>query len=419
MREYEKKLELRTAIDDCLSGVERLPSQRAQILRRATGGTRGRRKLSATAVLALLLAMLSVGALAAAWLSAREIVEQQVVPMAQGNDGAQIKDTFTNAELARVVALAEENGVEIPQRLRDLLARGEGYWEEETIMALAKAQFGPLPGRWSLEEQRWFEEMMVAIGFKAYNVCRIPGEGDLTLEQALDMARNYLAAQYGADASLLADPQAYALTKTYEVQQNDDGSVTDPAWYFWFEPMSLLYDEFIVTMDHRGNVTDVQARMGRAQDYDAVNSHYDSTYGPEHTWAPEVWVAYGRDMQQVGDEFAPARAFKRTAYILPPPGAISREEAIKRAVDAIGPRDWIQTGACCYESGGRAVWKAALIAVNEEGFGETTTVELDAMTGEILSTYVMDLYLDRWFLRYVPSEVYHDVVNEPEPEGLG
>lgn len=100
----------------------------------------------------------ALGAVAAVRLSAREIVERQVVPMALENDGGGVNETFTHEELARVVELAEENGVDVPEKIQTLLENGEGYWEEETIMALAKAQFGPIPGRWTLEEQYWFED---------------------------------------------------------------------------------------------------------------------------------------------------------------------------------------------------------------------------------------------------------------------
>lgn len=42
-------------------------------------------------------------------------------------------------------------------------------------MAYAKSLFGPYPGQWTLEQQCWFEDAVVAIGYKDYNAARVPG----------------------------------------------------------------------------------------------------------------------------------------------------------------------------------------------------------------------------------------------------
>lgn len=106
---------------------------------------------------------------------------------------ADVNTTFSNEELASIVALAEENGIKLSNSILRSLEKSEGYWEEEVIMSLAKAQFGPYPGQWTLEEQYWFEETVVSIGFKDYNQCRIPTEDDLFYEEAYAKAKAHIA----------------------------------------------------------------------------------------------------------------------------------------------------------------------------------------------------------------------------------
>ena len=97
---------------------------------------------------------------------------------------ADVNTAFSNEELQHIVALAEENGITLSDNIFRALENGEGYWEEEVIMSLAKAQFGPQPGQWTIEQQYWFGEMDVAIGFVDVNHNCLPGEGDLTYEEA-------------------------------------------------------------------------------------------------------------------------------------------------------------------------------------------------------------------------------------------
>ena len=72
-----------------------------------------KKRLSIGLVLALLLCLLTLGALAAALLSGQEIIEGHLVPMAQENEKNKPlgdEQVFTNAQLKQVLLLAEEGG---------------------------------------------------------------------------------------------------------------------------------------------------------------------------------------------------------------------------------------------------------------------------------------------------------------------
>ena len=421
MADYLNRRQVREAIDDCLSGVMSRPSMRGEILRRAAKEQRPvQGKLRMALVAALVLTLLTVGAAAAVWLSMREVVEQAVVPIALDNDGVGIEDTFTGEELERIAAIAQENGIEISEKLRQKLESGQGYWEEETIMALAKAEFGPIPGRWTLEQQYWFEEIAVEIGFKDYNAARIPGEGDLTYEQAVALAADAMQAHYGADREKLLGGEEYLITRGYHAYRDENGQVQEPTWYLWFEPVNLAYDEYIVTMDRTGEITEVKGSIDRGKNYDAVHDHYSDMYGQEKTWTQEVWVAFGRDMQGVQSDMRIARGFQQTQYIEIPQGALSRTEAMERACGVLERGDVLESSAVCMLSGDARnlpIWKVRLL-IEEESGRQTVMAEIDCMNGDVLGVYVMEEG-DGWSRPFVSEAVYQRLREERRPQGLG
>ena len=185
----------------------------------------------------------------------RALVDGKIVPMALANDDGEVVEAFSAGELAQVIALVEESGLTVPESLRERADGGEGYWEEETIMALAKAQFGPIPAGWTLEDQFWFEEAVIAIGFKDYNSRRVPGEGELSYDEALDKAEAALVEAYAADG--LRNTQAYRVLCMYQEWKDEDGALHGPEWYIEFEPLAPGGDWYDVTMDRDGNVTAV------------------------------------------------------------------------------------------------------------------------------------------------------------------
>lgn len=422
MNEYLRQEQVRQALDDCLSGALSMPSQRAAILRRAAKEERkpARGKLRMAMAAALILTLLAVGAVAAVWLSMREVVEQTVLPMALENDTADTVDTFTPQELEKIAATAAENGVMLPEKILSKIESGEGYWEEETIMALAKAEYGPIPGRWTLEQQYWFEEMAVAIGFKEYNAARIPAEDDLTYEQAAALAADEMQARYGADRERLLGGEAYWITRGYNAYRNENGQIQEPVWYFWFEPVSLADDEYIVTMDQAGKIIEVKASLDRGKDYDAVHDHYSDVYGQEKSWTQDVWIAFGRDMQGVQSDMRIAKCFQQTQYIEIPQGALSRADAIERARSAKEYGDILESGAVCMLSGDERnlpVWKVRLLVDTEDG-RETVMAEIDCMSGDVLGVYLMEEG-DGWSRPFVSEAVYQRLRRERHPEGLG
>lgn len=400
--------------------IDRLPRKERYIVKT---------KLSAGLVLAILLCLLAVTAVAAVLLTGPELVEQEVLPMALENDTGAVNDTFTNEELKQIVALAEENGISLSASILRALEKGEGYWEEEVIMSLAKSQFGPYPGQWTLEEQWWFEEVIVTIGYKDYNRCRIPGagetpiEGELTYEEAYAKAKAHIATQ-GYDASLLDDRTRYALWRSYYADQTSDGSILEPWWYFWFEPLDMDLPEFILEMDVKGNLTAFTHKpglsealaSGTATFYELYDLYYNK-YGTFADWTPEIFVSFKEAVDTIDagkyEHYKVVQAFQATEFILPPEGALTGSQASDLAMAAVNRPDTNPGGAACILDGHRAIWKIMLYENSEAAW----KVEVDCMTGEVLNVQPRSETGGTWQF-YVPMSV-EITIPTPNPEGNG
>ena len=94
------------------------------------GEPRVKKKLSTGLVLAIVLALLSLTALGAVLLSGMEIVDQQAVPTAKGNDGdVRVNRDYSHEELMHILAIAAENGITLENDhfIMEAVARGEGW----------------------------------------------------------------------------------------------------------------------------------------------------------------------------------------------------------------------------------------------------------------------------------------------------
>ncbi len=342
-----------------------------------------------------------------------------------------VNTTFSNEELARIVALAEDNGITLSDNILRALEMGEGYWEQEVIMALAKAQFGPIPGQWTIEEQYWFEEMMIAIGFKEVNCCRLPAEGEMTYEDAYARAVALLQAEgWVDDPAWLDDRTLFDLHRTYEVSEEFGD---EPMWNFIFEPKQLDLPTLSVLMTATGEVEGIGRMPGLSEQLAAgmpaisVIDVFTDVYGSVPSWTPEVFVAYVEALRQsdLSRSSQNVRLYLATEYILPPEGALTSEEAIAIAVQHLCGDSAASIrvgGAYCFRvdggqpGSGGARWKITIALDNNR---ISDMVELDAMTGEILEAYKTDPD-GNGIQFYIPRQVYEaPIPATPEPPSFG
>lgn len=137
-----------------------------------------KKKLSVGLIIAIMLMLAAVTALAVALLTSREIVEEHGLPIASQSEG----DVYSAEETNFLLDLAKENGIVLSETgmasIRAFLELGKGYYKEEMLMELAKAEFGQDTAYWSPEENKWFSDVCAAIGFTDQPHSALPGDNE-------------------------------------------------------------------------------------------------------------------------------------------------------------------------------------------------------------------------------------------------
>ena len=412
---------------------EALPAVPADFAARAEGLIAGlpaertepmKKKVSLGLALAAVLTLLALGALAAVLLTGQELVEQEAVPVAQQNDTQWRTTTeFSPEELAEFIRKCSENGIDLDETdaIMQAIRRGEGYDEEETIMAVCRAAFGGNYGEWTLAQQYWFQDMMVAIGYAAGNDMQMPGTDDLTEEAALAEAVRQLQAKYGAETPL-ADRTRYCVERSFS-RDEDTG---ESFWWFSFTPREIDLPQAAASLNKAGELTD---SSWTAPDWtpgtysaDAALGAAQSVWGwdMEHTWTQEQWLRLGRLIADADPEVEPGfynrnqiAALRQTVYAEPTEQDLPRERAEEIALAACEGEEKKPWGAVLMEADGRRIWKICVRTLRERGTYmdsyDIRMLELDAATGEILNSRMQDAAVENW-ARWVPDSVYSSIM---------
>ena len=417
-----------------LSGLRTSSLQRDQLYQNAVGGYKVKRKLTVGWVFALVLMLFTVTAVAAVLLTHTEIIEQFAVPMALENDKNDItQETYTNEELAQLIAILSENGITLDEdtRIMKALENGEGYWEEETLMAICREAFGGMFYEWTIEQKHWFENMTVKIGFKEKNPYRIPGEGDMSVPEAKSHAAKLLKEEYGVDLPAESNEQWILLEWFYESWTDVDG-VHPAEWQFEYSNPNTNITEYIVSFDRTGKLLDINEAgfHGDAAKFDSWNMadrFFSDKYGAMSSWPVEAWAEFGAAIAHMEPESSNQWCYINAGYRLPPENAISSEQAISIATERVSLSGDTETMIICCTSDGRPIYKVRL-SIHFPGNETKATydaiwcLEMDCMTGEILDmweyTYGPDSIPIRMYVPFsvqesAPSFDKSDVVEDP------
>lgn len=124
--------------------------------------------------------------------------------------------------------------------------------------------------------------------------------------------------------------------------------------------------------------------------YVNVTDAYTAVYGVWWDWTQEIWLDYAAALRQAEVQSnRTGRAIAATDYILPPESALSHDQVAAIAIAAVDPAAQTKALFPCFELDGRAVYKVLLFTRpgNSTLLSGTHTVEIDAMTGEVLGVY--------------------------------
>lgn len=376
-----------------------------------------KRKMSVGLVLAVILMLLTVTAVAAAILSGMEVIEQQAVPVAQGNDReVRPVEDYTHEELQSILAVAAENGIFLDDdsSIMRALRRGEGYSEEETIMALCRVAFGGLYYDWTLDERYWFENMMVRIGWSMENNMVLPPEGELTSAQAHELAATLIREAYGAQIPV-GDQAFYRDEVWYTPADETDWSVG--SWSFTFRPKSLDGDIYRVSFDGKGGHVDTGKEpllfddCGVAYLLDRTSGVY-GYYTRDLAEIPaEGWYDFGQHVEKYkrpDDSSAELQGYIRSEYLLPGEGDITVRQAREIAFADAGVADYAEVNEVLLGKGNQRIWKITFHGDRVDGVTPVWTYEIDSADGTILLKKDMSRDVLYW-ARFMLEETYQAV----------
>ena len=422
MREDLSRAKMHKAIDSTLSGLNGDPWLFQRVSARAAEGeTKVKKKFSAGLILAIIMILIAAVALAVTLLTHQEIVEQVAVPLAVDNDaGVGVNNTYNAEELAELVRSLNENGITLEEnnRIMQALQNGQGYYEEETIMEICRQAFGGNYYTWTLEQQDWYEKLMVQIGFHESHQTRMPGEDNMKYEDAEAFAFRKIREAYGQDLPL-EDRSVWQLSRQFYVENPEDPA--SAAWSFSLEPKDIDHGQYYVSLsdqDPEGTVFVSANIFDWTQPYtgDELLGHFNMVYTWNHgQWSQDVWQKLHEMLQKAemdpdSRDAQTLKAFRITEYPAPGEKDISRETAIQKAKESLQDSRAALDGAVLTEYEGKRIWMVSfVINPSGEGIADDTAgffaVSVDSETGTILDSRKQSLD-DSTAFAYVPVDAY-------------
>ena len=408
------------ALDTELAGVRTTLRERNRMYENAIGGTKVKRKLTAGLVLALVLVMIMAAAVAAVLLTRQEIVEQVAAPMAMENDkDIGVEGSYTPEQLAQLIQTLNENGFTMEENNALMQARqnGRGYWEEETMMEICRQAFGGNFYTWTLEQQDWYQHLMVDIGwYESYESC-LPGEENMAYEEAEAYAFTALKKQYGENLQP-ETRELYTLSRQFYHDIDNDGKAT---WNFTLDPKDIDHGMYNVRFEDQhpdetvfcqANIPDWTQPYTGEKLLNSFQSVYSWFYGQ---WPQAAWQRMHEMMQQAelnpeGYAYADCRGYQMTAYPEPAKEDLSREDAIQKAKEALNKDRAALDSAVLTEYNGDRAWLIGLViyqpmdgAEDEEAGRYVITVE--STSGNIRSVRKSTAD-DSASIQFVPEAAY-------------
>ena len=337
--------------------------------------------------------------------------------MAQQNDSAgYVQESFTHEELVQLIQTLNENGITLEEdgRIMAALRNGQGYWEEEVIMAICREAFGGLHYAWTIEQKHWFDEMMLQIGFKERNNYAIPGEGDMTIPEAKAHAAQLLYAEYGVTLPAESNEQ-WKLREWFYAPWNDYEGHHNAMWKFEYVNPASGETEYWVSFDQQGTLLESEMAWflkedAKARSYSHAQEMMDMKYGGPANWTIEAWAEFGELIAELEPVEVWEKRYAEGGYRMPPEGSIPALKALGIAQEAVSLEGQTRSQVICCTSNGRAIYKVTL-RIHFPGNEASATydaiwcVELDCMTGVVLEMRQYDYENSESMMMYVPFTV--------------
>ena len=277
MEDRKDKQIVQQVFDSSLSGIQDDPWMAQRVLNKAhevpgTGGFVVKKKMSTGLFFAVILMLVTVTAVAAILLSGKDFVNLFLAPMSSQTEA----DVWNEEELNQILVLAEENGLKINDDIRSALASSASIYKEELMRMFMKIDLGFYPATWPLEEQASYDELLVKYGLKEERTRFLPVEGEISEEEAIDIAEKYVLENWNVD---LNEGQ-YTRYTQYMLSQDDESGIVSKIWDIEYEAADGT--TYVVCLRPDGSVIEDQfmTYIHRPQ----ADASDDDTQAPDDIW---------------------------------------------------------------------------------------------------------------------------------------
>ena len=220
MSEYQRNVKMvQEAVDERCAALRPDPylAQHVMFAAEREGGIAVRKKVSLGLVIALILMLLAATAVALVAWNGKDMVHRVLAPMVQDTSD----ETWSAEEINMILQMADKNGIELPKGIEGRIRQSNPVYKEELMRLLMKADYGESPALWPIEEQAWYDELLVQVGLRSERTRFIPGSGETSEEAALQTAASYASEKWSAD---LEDASTYRVYRQYMLTEDADGN---------------------------------------------------------------------------------------------------------------------------------------------------------------------------------------------------
>ena len=169
------------------------------------GGLTVRKKFSMSFVLTFILIIFSLTAVAAVVLSGTDFVNQYLAPMADTTES----DSWSQEELRYIKEIAEQNGVQFSEEIMKEFASEDKVFKETLMRLFMKMELGDSPASWTVADQAWYDELLFSHGLVEERTRFVPEGDELTEDEAVAIATEYVRNNWGVDVSVATNCRQY------------------------------------------------------------------------------------------------------------------------------------------------------------------------------------------------------------------
>ncbi len=348
MCEELNRKEFHEAIDTTLSGLQADPWLAQRVVNRErTSEPVVKKKLSFILVLVIVLILITVTALAISLLSGKRFIEDTLAPQSTISD----EKVWTPEEIEEIRRQIKEQGIVITPEIETKLMTINPVYKEELMRSFMKMDLGYYPASWPLEEQAWYDELLVELGLKDERTHFLPENNEISENRALEIARGYILQKWNIDVK---DNEQYVLRIQYILTTNENNNYVK-RWDITYEGtfnnvsyvISLTPEGHIIDQDcYAVNIEASEEKKDQPVDSNAnvmILMWQDDFYTVESL--ATLSEQFGNQIMSLNNNWEETKVLKamlNNSYTLPDENDISPEDAITKAKEIAQKNGWTE-----------------------------------------------------------------------------